>query len=132
MWDQARLAEAACEALKDYKFIVVSNREPYVYQERNGKPVCTCPAGGLTTALKPIVSALRGTWVAHGSGPGPAPADQSEFNVRSVRISASLHERYYEGLANEALWPLCHNVYQKPVYRDSDWSAYKTVNHLFA
>jgi len=60
------------------------------------------------------------------------PHRQRNFGVRLLTVPPSLYESYYEGLANQALWPLCHNVYRRPAYRESDWTAYKQVNRLFA
>jgi trehalose 6-phosphate synthase len=49
-----------------------------------------------------------------------------------VWIPEQLQTAYYNGLSNQALWPLCHNVYQRPAFRTSDWHAYREVNRLFA
>lgn len=143
MSDRESLAIAARQAIGGHKFIVVSNRQPFVAAEKNGKPIWVAPAGGLTAALTPIVSAVGGTWLAHGtagnqrftpslSGQHSGSSGNRKFGVRLVRVPELLHDAYYEGLANQALWPLCHNVYQRPVYRDTDWAAYKRVNQLFA
>ena len=60
------------EKLDGKKFIVVSNREPYIHSLRSGKVQCTRPAGGVTVALDPILQVSRGLWVAHGSGDADA------------------------------------------------------------
>jgi trehalose 6-phosphate synthase len=39
---------------------------------------------------------------------------------------------YYYGFANEGLWPLCHIAHTRPVFRASDFDAYKTINRRFA
>ncbi len=39
---------------------------------------------------------------------------------------------YYHGFSNEALWPLCHIVYTRPLFNKSDWDSYRKVNELFA
>jgi trehalose 6-phosphate synthase len=39
---------------------------------------------------------------------------------------------YYDGFSNQALWPLCHIVYVKPIFRQKDWDTYKEVNRRFA
>ncbi|MFQ5910363.1 MAG: hypothetical protein ACE5IJ_06550, partial [Thermoplasmata archaeon] len=54
--------------LKDYHFVIVSNREPYAHKTVSGKVVCDRPAGGLTAALDPLMQASGGTWIAWGSG----------------------------------------------------------------
>ena len=143
IWTPASLQRLAADVLHGRKFLVVSNREPWIHSHHNGRVVCTQPAGGLTAALTPIVAAAGGTWVAHGSGTadrvacGPCgrvivPQGRTGFTLRRVWIDPQLHNAYYAGLSNQALWPLCHNVYQRPVFRGSDWQAYRAVNRLFA
>jgi len=39
---------------------------------------------------------------------------------------------YYYGFANEALWPLCHIAYTRPVFNEFDWLTYGAVNRKFA
>jgi trehalose 6-phosphate synthase/phosphatase len=54
----------------DRRFLVVSNREPYEHRwaEEVGEISVARPAGGLTSALDPLMQALGGTWVAWGAG----------------------------------------------------------------
>jgi alpha,alpha-trehalose-phosphate synthase [UDP-forming] len=143
MWTQARLEAVARKCLKHKKLIIVSNREPYVHQYHDGKIVCVSPAGGLTSALKPVISAAGGTWVAQATGSADretaspsgvvnVPPENPAFTLRRLWIPAELQHDYYEGLANQALWPLCHNVYQRPQFREADWRAYRRVNEMFA
>jgi trehalose-6-phosphate synthase len=63
--------------LKDYPFIVVSNREPYIHSWVGEEIRCLRPASGLTMALDPVMQACGGTWIAHGSGDAdPDVADE--------------------------------------------------------
>ena len=39
---------------------------------------------------------------------------------------------YYNGFANEGLWPLCHIAHTRPTFRASDWEYYNKVNEKFA
>ena len=39
---------------------------------------------------------------------------------------------YYEGFANEGLWPLCHIAHTRPIFRPEDWLHYQQVNRHFA
>jgi trehalose 6-phosphate synthase len=41
-------------------------------------------------------------------------------------------EGYYFGFSNEGLWPLCHIAHTRPIFRTSDWDAYREVNQKFA
>jgi trehalose-6-phosphate synthase len=143
MWNKETLSELVREKLKDYKFIVVSNREPYVHTFSGGAIECQIPASGLTVALDPVMQACGGTWIAHGSGDADkevtdsfnkvsVPPDNPKYSLKRVWLSKEDEDGYYYGFANEALWPLCHIVYNRPIFRETDWNAYKKVNQIFA
>jgi len=143
MWTKEGLLELIGEKLRDYRFILVSNRQPYMHRYAGGQIECVQPASGLTVALEPIMRACGGTWIAHGSGDADwemvdehnrvlVPPDDPCFTLRRVRLDSRLEEKYYYGLANQALWPLCHIVFTRPVFRPEDWQAYREVNQIFA
>lgn len=143
MWDQNSLQALVKEQLSDYLFIVVSNREPYIHNHTGSKIECIVPASGLTVALDPVMRACGGTWVAHGSGSADrevvdtrnrvlVPPDTQHYTLRRVWLTESEVDKYYFGFSNEALWPLCHIVYQRPEFNVEDWNTYKYVNRLFA
>ena len=67
-WDAAALRLLLAANFRDDQLIVVSNREPYVHERADGVLRVTQPAGGLVTALDPLLRASGGTWIAHGSG----------------------------------------------------------------
>ena len=102
------------------------------------------PASGLVTALEPVMRACSGTWIAHGSGsrrprdrrpPRPrrraagAPALPDPAHLAHARRRS---DGYYDGFANEGLWPLCHIAHVRPTFRASDWEQYRAVNAKFA
>jgi trehalose 6-phosphate synthase len=123
--------------------IVVANREPYIHRYRNGAVELIRPAGGLTTALDPVMQACGGVWVAHGSGDADrvtadsqgrigVPPDEPTYTLRRLWLSAEQEAGYYYGLANSTLWPLCHQVYRQPTFDPAHWAVYREVNELFA
>lgn len=130
--------------LERRRFIVVSNREPFVHDRRDGQITCQMPAGGLTSALQPVLSAVNdAVWVAHGSGTADREmvdghghlkisTTRGSYTLRRVWIPDELGRLYYSGLANRGLWPLCHNAFQKPRFSASEWDSYREVNALFA
>ena len=154
----AALATRVAAGLGDTRLVVVANREPYMHlkhERRPGlvgrltgrKPSTTLswmqPASGLVTALDPVMRACGGTWVAHGSGSGdretadaagrvPVPPDDPSYTLRRVWLSSREEEGYYYGLANSALWPLCHIAYARPTFDEPDWREYVAVNRRFA
>ena len=104
------------------KLIVVANREPYIHRPRTAaRSSGSAPAGGLTTALDPVMRACGGIWVAHGSGDADrrsstrtaasrVPPDDPSYVLRRVWLTKDEEQGYYYGFANSTLWPLCHQV----------------------
>ncbi len=143
-WDAPRLQALLRSQLRGDEVIVVSNREPYIHdRDARGEVVVRRPASGLVTAVEPVMRACSGTWIAHGSGSADRdtvdrhdrvalPPGQSEYRLRRLWLTPQQEQGYYYGFANEGLWPLCHVAHVRPVFRESDWEAYKAVNQLFA
>jgi len=143
MFKQVDLQRLVKEKLADYLFIVVSNRQPYIHVYAGDKIECSVPASGLTTALDPVMQACGGIWVAHGNGSAdravvdsrnmvPVPPSSGSYKLKRVWLTEEEVDRYYMGFSNEAMWPLCHIVFQRPKFDDDDWYTYKNVNRLFA
>ena len=57
---------------------------------------------------------------------------QDDYWLRRVWLTPEEEQGYYYGFANEGLWPLCHVAHVRPVFRESDWEAYRAVNQRFA
>lgn len=142
-WTRDRLRAHAIDALGGQPLVVVSNREPYVHQFKDGKPSLTRPASGLVTGLDPVLRATGGLWVAHGAGDAdrvtadrdgciPVPPEDARYTLKRVWISKAEEQGYYYGFSNEGLWPLCHLTHERPVFRASDWEQYVRANKRFA
>jgi trehalose 6-phosphate synthase len=147
-WTAERLRALLRSHLAGDQVIALSNREPYIHERdaTSGRIVVKQPASGLVTALEPVMRACSGTWVAHGSGsadrdtvdaagrvvvpPGARP--EAAYRLRRVWLTAEEEQGYYYGFANEGLWPLCHVAHVRPVFRESDWAAYREINQRFA
>lgn len=142
-WDVSRLRTLIQSELASADVIIVSNREPYVHTETETGIHCKVPAGGLVSALEPIARGCGGTWIAHGSGSGDratvdaqdhiqVPPHNPDYTLRRVWLTEDEYKGYYVGFANESLWPLCHNAFVRPVFREEDWNHYRNVNARFA
>ncbi len=120
-------------------------REPYIAHtpEGQGNGLRDCRPSGLVTAIEPMLLACDGVWVSHGSGSEDAtvvdefdrlkvPPQDPRYTLRRVWLTADEEAHYYDGFANEGLWPLCHIAFTRPVFRASDWEAYQLVNRRFA
>jgi trehalose 6-phosphate synthase len=127
----------------DTRFVVASNREPYIHAFDGQSIRWSKPASGMTTALDPVMQVLRGVWVASASGSAdlqgsdghgrlPVPPNAPSYTLRRLWLSEDQEEKYYSGFSNGALWPLCHTVYVRPTFDTEAWKAYEEVNRLFA
>jgi trehalose 6-phosphate synthase len=143
-WSADRLRALLMTQLRGDQVIVVSNREPYIHEHaKDGSIIVKRPASGLVTAVEPVMRACSGTWIAHGSGDADrevvdandrvaVPPGHADYQLRRLWLTAEEEQGYYFGFANEGLWPLCHVAHVRPVFRESDWEAYKAVNQRFA
>jgi trehalose 6-phosphate synthase len=142
-WTAERLRALLRSQLSGDQVIVVSNREPYIHERSEGGVIVKQPASGLVTAIEPVVRACSGTWIAHGSGSADrdvvdandrvaVPPGQDGYWLRRIWLTPEEEKGYYYGFANEGMWPLCHVAHVRPVFRESDWEAYRAVNQRFA
>ncbi len=142
-WTAERLRNLLHTQLRGDQVIVVSNREPYIHDRGPEGIIVRRPASGLVTAVEPVMRACSGTWIAHGSGSADrevvdardsvsVPPGLHDYSLRRIWLSPEEELGYYYGFANEGLWPLCHVAHVRPVFRESDWKTYKTVNQRFA
>jgi trehalose-6-phosphate synthase len=147
LWTAERLRVSLSNKLQNKPLFVIANREPYVHVRsnggNNGNVQVIVPASGLVTALEPVLLATDGTWIAHGSGNADrevvdakdhlrVPPERPAYTLRRVWLSAEEEKGYYEGFANEGIWPLCHIAHTRPIFRPEDWVAYQEVNRRFA
>nr|WP_321572179.1 trehalose-6-phosphate synthase [Cellulomonas gilvus] len=118
-----------------YDLVVVANRLPVdVSLDEAGEISWTRSPGGLVTALAPVMAGADGAWVGWGGSPGLdlEPFDVDGTHLVPVTLSADDVERYYEGFANDTLWPLYHDVIAPPAFHRQWWEAYQRVNRRFA
>ncbi len=143
MWQKENLQNLIKDKMKDYLFIVVSNREPYVHVRKKGNIEWIRGIGGVTSALDPVMQSCDGLWVAYGHGDADrdvtdskgkvrVPPDQPSYTLKRVWLTKEEEQGYYYGYANEVLWPLCHMAFERPIFRSEDWECYKRVNEKFA
>jgi trehalose-6-phosphate synthase len=141
----AELVPALQQAFPDRPFFVVSNREPYEHHWDDGhaEVVVRRPAGGLTSALDPLMQAVGGVWIAWGSGDADrevvdddmrvrVPPESPAYTLHRVWLDQQDVHQYYFGYANQFLWPLCHLRPALTRIRRRYWERYQSVNRRFA
>jgi trehalose 6-phosphate synthase len=143
LWTAGRLKEHMRAELGGAKLFLVSNREPYMHMKEGRHVKCIVPAGGLVTALDPVMRVCDGLWIAHGSGDADremvdaddklrVPTEEPAYTLKRIWLTKEEEDGYYYGFSNEGLWPLCHITHTRPVFRLEDWSHYRKVNERFA
>ena len=60
------------------------------------------------------------------------PPEDPSYTLKYVWLTKDENVGYYFGYSNQALWPLMHLAFVRPVIRDNDWRVYKDVNKKFA
>ncbi len=143
IWTANRLKEHMRVELGGKKLFLISNREPYMHVKEGRNIKCITPAGGLVTALDPVMRICDGVWIAQGSGDADrdvvdagdklrVPPEEPSYTLRRMWLTKEEENGYYYGFSNEGLWPLCHITHTRPTFRLEDWVYYQKVNEKFA
>lgn len=125
------------------RLIVVSNAEPYLHRKQDGRIICENVAGGVSTALDPLLDS-NDLWIAWGRGEADfdvvdamgkvdiVSSAHNHYRLKRLRLSPDEIERFYYGFSNSALWPVSHCFLQKAHFQELDWQNYCAVNRKFA
>jgi alpha,alpha-trehalose-phosphate synthase [UDP-forming] len=115
----------------DRPIVVAANRLP-VMRGPNGHWVPS--PGGLVRALLPMLRQSGGTWVGWTGevDDDPAPFHLDGVELHPVALSQAEHDDYYEGFANDSLWPLYHDAVREATFKAQQWDAYVAVNERFS
>jgi trehalose 6-phosphate synthase len=123
------------EVKADSPVVVVANRLPVdQVTDPDGSTRWQRSPGGLVTALEPFVAGRGGAWVgwSGSAGEAPEPFESGGMQLIPVELSEEEVDHYYEGMSNASLWPLYHDVVEKPEYHRTWWDTYVQVNKRFA
>ncbi len=123
------------------RLLVVSNRLPLsVKKLRDGRWKTEPSSGGLQSAMAPILERRGGMWIGW-PGYGPRTTDEgwdeqiaqwkADLGYVAVDLPSDLARKFYEGYANQTLWPLFHSFSTRFDYDAELWAAYVTANRRF-
>ncbi|MFA9429457.1 trehalose-6-phosphate synthase [Egicoccus sp. AB-alg2] len=110
--------------------VVVANRLPVKQTERGWEAA----AGGLVTALRPVIEETGGAWVGWDDAGESVPrrVDGLPADLHAVTLTPEEVAGHYHGFSNRTLWPLFHDLVVQPVIDRSWWHTYEDVNRRFA
>ncbi|NLV24728.1 MAG: trehalose-6-phosphate synthase [Deltaproteobacteria bacterium] len=125
---------------KNKRLVVVSNRLPLAVFREEGQWQVRKSAGGLVTALQPIIKEHHGLWIGWPGCGDEAPCRQmlddfsarEGFDLEGVPLTEEEVEKFYWGFSNESLWPLFHDLLGYCRFDIEHWRSYVKVNRHFA
>ena len=128
---------------KKTHIIIVSNRLPVILKEtEKGKIEVKKGAGGLVTAMAPVLKNRNGTWIGWPGNVQETDIDDnmlqaiqsavSGYSVKPVMLNLDELKNYYEGFSNSIIWPLFHGFTDKCIFLPEYWKSYQAVNKKFA
>lgn len=131
------------ETLKGNKFVAAIHREPYSHIHTPQGIRVERSIGGPSVLLDSILRKTGGLMVATASGDADqevldsdgkirVPPGEESYELKRIALTKKEQDQFYYGFSNQTLWPLCHAVFVKPVFRASWWHTYVKVNHRFA
>ncbi|RDV80721.1 alpha,alpha-trehalose-phosphate synthase (UDP-forming) [Ammonifex thiophilus] len=131
------MATVALRFPSKVRLVVVSNRGPFVLKETATGVEKQWAVSGLVSAIMPLFRTTPGTWVAWGgrfASEKEAGTTYQEGNLKWVEVPLTRREveLYYDGFANQVMWPLCHHFLEKCVIDPDWWTGYREVNRKFA
>jgi trehalose 6-phosphate synthase len=110
--------------------VVVANRLPVSHGEGGWHT----SAGGLVTALRPVIAETGGAWIGWDDDADEVPrrVEGLAADLHAVSLTADEVAGHYHGFSNRTLWPLFHDLVVQPTIDRPSWEAYEAVNHRFA
>jgi trehalose 6-phosphate synthase len=126
--------------MNNFRLINVSNRLPISLKRKNDDWLISAGAGGLVTALNPILEKHGGKWIgwlgtsdeADFSSILKKTEQKMGYSLCAVPLSEQEVKDYYFGFSNEILWPLFHSFETRCNFKSEYWKAYSDVNRKFA
>lgn len=129
--------------LKGRKLIVALNSQPYTHYKTHSGIQIRRGSGGAQHLMDYVMKKTGGMMVALSSGNADrdvvdgdhkigVPVQNPLYTLKRLFISKDEFDKYYNGFANQTLWPLCHLAFVKPLFERKWWLAYKKVNEQFA
>jgi trehalose 6-phosphate synthase/phosphatase len=129
------------ERLLPGRFLIASNRLPYALKLEDGEVVFQRGAGGLVTALDPIISHTGGVWIGWTGSYDQLPekvllkkglGSVQDYELKPLNLTQQEVEHYYLGHSNRGIWPLFHYFQQRAEFNREQWQTYQAVNRKFA
>jgi len=122
------------------RLVVVSNRLPVALKQEGGRWKIKPGAGGLVSALAPVLKNRGGVWIGWSGAQGHVDiadpladfSSEAGYSLHPVHLSEEEVAGYYYGFSNEVIWPLFHDFQSRCNFNPGYWRTYLDVNLKFA
>jgi len=123
------------------RLVVVSNRLPAALRKERGTWTVKGGAGGLVTALAPVLKNRGGVWIGWSGSSDPDVdvdgllsdfSSEAGYDLHTVPLTKDEVDGYYFGFSNEIIWPLFHDLQTRCKFDPLYWRTYLDVNFKFA
>jgi trehalose 6-phosphate synthase/phosphatase len=122
------------------RVIVVSNRLPFTLKRSGDGWRTEKSAGGLATAMRPILRQTDGLWIGWSGETSGINDEKKQRTLKkwaeqeryiAVDLPPDVARGFYEGYSNQTLWPLFHHFPSLLHFNPDDWKAYVKANRIF-
>ncbi|BCS89525.1 alpha,alpha-trehalose-phosphate synthase (UDP-forming) [Pseudodesulfovibrio sediminis] len=124
------------------RLVVVSNRLPVALKKVDDAWAVKQGAGGLVTAMAPVLKNRGGAWIGWAGASSDPDMDvdgllsdfcsDAGYDLATVPLTKQEVDDYYFGFSNEIIWPLFHDLQTRCRFHPRYWRAYLDVNFKFA
>ncbi len=118
------------DAVGGHQLVVVANRLPVALVDGEWRS----SPGGLVRALLGFLRPTAALWIGWAGTPDEPEAEFATdgIDVASIMLTAEQVRGFYDGISNDAIWPLYHDALRASTYDGDDWRIYTEVNARFA
>ena len=123
------------------RLIVVSNRLPLALRKsEDGVWLTEKSSGGLASAMNPLLRNTGGIWIGWSGDTADEHDEQRRAVLRdwarnehcfAIELPAEVATGFYEGFANQTLWPVFHYFPSQLRFDPKEWDAYVEANRIF-
>src|SRR5207253_1960877 len=123
------------------RLIVVSNRLPRTLRKTEDGWSTEHSSGGLASAMHPLLRKGGGDWIGWAGDSNEQDQEGRRAVLQewaekehcfAIEIPPEVAKGFYEGYANQTLWPVFHNFPSQLKFEAKDWDAYVEANRIFA
>jgi trehalose 6-phosphate synthase/phosphatase len=122
------------------RIIVVSNRLPLTLKKTEQGWDTVRSSGGLASAMNPLLAKTGGEWIGWAGDTGGEDRQKRQAILSewartdhcfAVELPKDVAAGFYEGYANQTLWPVFHNFPSLLKFDARHWESYVEANRIF-